>query len=181
VPGSVGSAAHTGLFIVGSHRAGAPWQRHGTRWSWHQDGHLHGDPVHILGWVGGIYLFVGLFSLVVIKQPAPGTAASPFWGAARHGSSRERGAGTGCWWLGRAEGTQPGMPTGTRRSEGGVGRARGMGHQLTAGHVALMAPPWQWLMGPLGDSSLGASKVSACCFPPSSWAPQQQEGEGGSP
>lgn len=57
VPCSVGSAAHTGLFIVGSHGAGAPWQRRTLHRSWCQEGRLHGDPVHGLGWVF-IYLLV---------------------------------------------------------------------------------------------------------------------------
>lgn len=121
VAGSMGSAAHTGLFIVGSRAAGAPWQRHSLCQSWRQDGHLHGDPVHISGWVGGIYLFAGLFSLV-IKQPASGTATSLFWGAAGHGSSGESRAEEGVPAAWQGCGTQPGMPPGTRCSEGGVRR-----------------------------------------------------------
>lgn len=40
-----------------------------------QNGHLHGDPAHVLGWAGDIYLFVSLFSLAVTKQPDSITAS----------------------------------------------------------------------------------------------------------
>ena len=120
VPGSVGSSADTGLFIVGSRRAGAPWQRRSLGQSWRQDGHLHGDPVHVLGWAGGIYLFAGLFSLVLIKQPAPGTTASPFWSAAGHGSSGESRAGEGVRAAWQGWGTQPVMPARAAWAQGGT-------------------------------------------------------------
>lgn len=38
VPGSVGSAAHTGFCTLGSHRAGALWQRHSLCQSKHRMG-----------------------------------------------------------------------------------------------------------------------------------------------
>lgn len=150
MPSSVGSAAHTGLFIVGSRGAGGPWQRDSLHQSWCQDGHLHGDPVHVLGWAEGIYLFAGLFSLV-IKQPAPGTTASPFWDAAGHSSSGESWAGKGLLAAWQGWGTQPGMPVRAAWAQGGtsacVRRARGTGD---TGCAALISPPWWWCGSPWG-------------------------------
>lgn len=146
MPSSVGSAAHTGLFIVGSRGAGGPWQRDSLRQSWCQDGHLHGDPVHVLGWAEGIYLFAGLFSLVVIKQPAPGTTASPFWDAAGHGSSGESWAGEGVLAARQGWGMQPGMPVRAAWAQGGtsacVRRARGTGDTGCAALSSTMVVVW---------------------------------------
>lgn len=163
VPGSVGSAAHTGLFIVGSRRAGAPWQRHSLCRSWRQGGHLHGDPVHVLGWAGGIYLFAGLFSFVVISKAACSRnrclaflgcswawllRRDPGWG---RGAGCSAGLGHPAWdahrdvlqqgWCGQKCHPLPMLV-----------EPGGRGHWLTVCHVALMAPPWQWLAGPLRDT-----------------------------
>lgn len=168
-PGSVGSAAHAGLFIVGSRGAGAPWQRCSPCQSWHQDRHLHGDPVHILWGSRCIYLFASLFSLVVIKQTAPGIAASLFCSAAGHGSS-----GEGCWLLGRAGvcslGCSPG-PAAVRvvwqsGTSALVSRARGRHFTWCSLGMSTVAVVSRSPRGHPGGSSLGASKVSVSYSPP---------------
>lgn len=118
--GSIGSAAHTGLFIVRSRGAGGSWQRRSLHRGWRQDGHLHGNPVHISGWVGCIYLFAGLFSLVVTKQPVPGTV--PCISGVQLGMAplERPGLERGCRWLGRAGGAS-------------VGCQRGMAHAMGTG------------------------------------------------